>query len=216
MTGYAALQAAAREVHLDILGAFHPTPADGAPKGTKTLMLLGPDEPGFWQIVTASPEWQDGAPDPVDRWSRRVVEALAGGMGGIALFPFDGPPWPPFIAWAKRTGRAWESPVTLLVHDRAGLMVSYRGAIALPFLVDLPATGPRPCDTCTMPCLSACPASALDDTGYDVPRCHNYLTSRPENLCLQAGCAVRRACPLSQTYGRDPAQSAYHMSQFHP
>ena len=216
MTDYAALLAAAREVHLDIFGAFHPVPADGAPEGTGTLLLLGPDEPGFWPVLTGSPEWRDGARNPVDRWSRRVIGALADGMGGTALFPFEGPPWRPFIAWAQRTGRAWRSPVTLLVHDRAGLMVSYRGAIALEDRVALPATGTRPCDTCEKPCLYACPAGALGKAGYDVPSCHTYLTATPENLCLKGGCAVRRACPLSQVYGRDPAQSAYHMSQFHP
>jgi epoxyqueuosine reductase len=53
---------------------------------------------------------------------------MACDLGAKALFPFGGPPWHPFIAWAKRSGRAWESPVGFLVHDQAGLMVSYRAA----------------------------------------------------------------------------------------
>lgn len=199
---------------LAIFGGFHPSPDDGAPPGTQTLLLVGPAEPGFWAHLSASAEWQDGKPDPVDRWSRRVVGRLACEMGAKAVFPFGGPPYAPFQSWAKATGRAWESPVRLLVHDVAGLMVSYRGALALQARLDLPPTGPRPCDSCAAPCLSACPAEALTRAGYDVPACHAFLDSGGD-ACLSGGCLVRRACPLSHSYGRVAAQSAYHMRQFH-
>lgn len=201
---------------LEIFGAFHPNADDGAPKGTRTLLLLGPAEPGFWAHVTASPEFADGAPDPLDRWSRRVIGRMACDLGAKALFPFGGPPWRPFIAWAKRSGRAWESPVGFLVHDRAGLMVSYRGALALRSRIDPPA--PRdaaPCETCARPCLDACPVGALSAGGYDTAACHGYLDTPPGTDCLETGCAVRRSCPVSQAYGRLPAQSAYHMGRFH-
>ena len=58
--------------------------------------------------------------------------AGAARSAATALFPFGGPPWLPFPAWARRTGRAWDSPVGLLVQRRPGLFVSYRGALALP------------------------------------------------------------------------------------
>jgi epoxyqueuosine reductase len=200
---------------LGVMGGFHPGPEDGAPQGTQTLLMVGPAEPGFWAHLTAQPEWLDGAPDPVDRWSRRVIGQLACDLGAKAVFPFGGPPYAPFQRWAKATGRAWESPVRLLVHDVAGLMVSYRGALALKERLDLPQAGPRPCETCTAPCLTACPAGALTGAGYDVPACHAFL-DRPEGQdCLSGGCHVRRACPLSQSYGRVAGQSAYHMRQFH-
>jgi epoxyqueuosine reductase len=198
-----------------VMGAFHPGPEDGLPEDIRTLVMLGPAEPGYWAHLTAQPEWGD-APDPVDRWSRRVIGGMACDLGGKAYFPFGGPPWRPFIAWAKRTGRAWASPVTILVHDSAGLMVSYRGAIGLRERLDLPATGPRPCETCAeQPCLTACPVGALTGVGYDVPACHGYLDTPPGQDCLSEGCAVRRACPVSQAYGRVAEQSAYHMGLFH-
>lgn len=211
--GIAARAAAHR---LDVFGAFHPGPQDGVPPGTRTLLLLGPGEPGFWPHVTASPEFADGAPDPLDRWSRRVIGQLACDLGAKALFPFGGPPWQPFIAWARKSGRAWESPVGLLVHDRAGLMVSYRGALALKVHIDLPAPPQAaPCETCAQPCLRACPVGALSGAGYDTAACHGYLDTGPGADCRNGGCAVRRSCPVSQGYGRLPAQSAYHMARFH-
>jgi hypothetical protein len=210
------IEALARKQALMVMGAFHPDTEDMVPEGTSTVVLLGPAEPGFWAAMTASPEWQDGQPDPIDRWSRRVIGQMACGLGAKAKFPFGGPPYQPFIRWAKRSGRAWASPVTILVHDTAGLFVSYRGAILTKEVLDLPPPPPRPCETCEgKPCLTACPASALTGAGYDVPSCHGFLDTAAGADCMNGGCLVRRACPVSQAYGRVAGQSAYHMRQFH-
>jgi hypothetical protein len=208
------IAAAARAEGLTVLGAFHPVPADGAPAGCGTLALLAPDEPGFWTVFQAAPEFGDGRPDPLNRWSERVIGGLAERLGAAALYPFGGPPWPPFTAWARRTGEAWDSPVGLLVHARLGLFVSYRGALALPQRLDLPAPGRRPCDGCARPCLGACPAGALGGAGYDLAACHRYLDTDPGRDCMGRGCAVRRACPVGRGQ-RPEAQSAFHMAAFH-
>jgi ferredoxin len=201
---------------LTIFGGFHPGPTDGAPEGCETLLMLGPREPGFWDHVTAEPEFADGRSDPLDRWSRRVIGRLACELGAKALFPFAGPPWQPFIAWAQRTGRAQVSPVGLLVHEAAGLMLSYRGALALKEQFDLPPAPPPPCTGCVRPCETACPVGALTATGYDTGACHAYLDTEAGRGCLDRGCRVRRACPVSERYGRRPDQSAFHMRSFHP
>lgn len=216
MTSLAALTWAASESALEVLGGFHPTSQDRVPNGTKTLLLLGPAEPGFWDHVTASPEFRDGLPDPLNRWSTRVVDALAADFGAVALYPFGGPPYQPFITWAKRTGRVWTSPVTLLVHDSQGLMVSFRAALAMPERLELPKPTPCPCDTCEdQPCRGACPVNALSGNGYDATACHDFLDTSPGANCMANGCRVRRACPISQSYGRLEAQSAFHMTYFH-
>ena len=187
---------------LEILGGFHALDDAALPPGTRSLLLIGPKEPGFWPHLTAQPEW-DGAPDPVDRWSRRVIGGIACDLGAKALFPFGGPPYHPFYQWALRTGRVWDSPVRLLVHAGQGLMVSFRGALALKEVVALPPIATKPCDACDRPCLSACPAGALGEGGYDVPACHAYLAAGDRN-CMISGCLVRRACPVSATYARMP------------
>ena len=199
---------------LTVLGTFAPKPSDGL--DAASLALIGPSGPDFWGIVTASPEFGDGAPDPVDRWSRRILDGLAAEVGATALYPFGGPPWHPFIDWAQRTGRIHASPVTLLVHDTHGLFVSFRGALALPEpLTDTAHPGPSPCLTCPdQPCRAACPVTALTADGYDVPACHAHLDTPQGADCLQ-GCLVRRACPVGSGL-RPSAQSAYHMARFHP
>jgi epoxyqueuosine reductase len=200
---------------LMIVGGFTPDPGDGAPSGTCSLLMLGPKEPGFWAHFTAQPEWGDGLPDPMDRWSRRVIGTMACDLGAKAVFPFGGPPHHPFFRWALKTGRIWESPVRLLVHAEQGLFISFRGALALKHPVDLPLPMAPPCTACDRPCLTACPATALTGGGYDVPACHSYLATPKGDDCMDQGCAVRRACPVSHGYARMPEQSAYHMEQFH-
>ena len=132
----AGITAMAAPHHLAVLGGFTCQDDPGLPAGTRSLLLLGPAEPGYWAHVTAQPEWC--APDPIDRWSRRVIGGMACDLGAKAIFPFGGPPYHPFYQWALRTGRVWDSPVRLLVQAEQGLMVSFRGALALKEVVEVP------------------------------------------------------------------------------
>lgn len=218
MDAYSDIAARIAERHLTIMGGFHPEPDDGVPEGCETLLLLGPREPGFWAAVSITESFTDDAPDPLDRWSRQVIGRLACDLGAKAYFPFGGPPWHPFIGWAQKTGRIWTSPVGLLIHDEAGLMVSFRGALGLRERIDLPQPpAARPCESCSaQPCRTACPVDALSETAYDTGACHGFLDTASGRDCLTQGCAVRRACPISRTYGRRPEQSAFHMRSFHP
>lgn len=215
---YQELLKAAQARQLDIFGAFHPEGEDLAPVGAKTLLLLGPHEPGFWPNVSSQPEFSDGNPDPMDRWSKRVVGDWAKTLSATPVYPSDGPPYPPFIRWALRSKRAWSSPVAMLVHDRAGLFVSYRAAIALPQRITLlDGHSANPCETCdTKPCVTACPVSAITEDQYDVQACKTFLSTAEGKDCRFNGCGVRRACPISATYGRLAEQSAFHMDAFHP
>ena len=206
---YARIGAAARPHALAIMGGLH--------EGDGTVVLLGPGE-GFWPHFKQSTEGRDGAPDPIDRWSTRVINTLAKELGAEALFPFGGPPYEPFLRWATDSGRAWQSPAGMLVHDVAGLMVSYRGALRFADTVELPAPpAMAPCHTCEgQPCITACPVDALSAArGYDVAACHAYLDTKAGQDCMNFGCRARRACPISQSFERDPAQSALHMRSFH-
>ena len=211
---YEELDHLCRAKALRILGALsvdreHDTDLDGF----QTLLMLGPDEPSFWSVFTSSAEFQEPK-DPMDHWSKRVIGALADELAGKAFFPSDGPPYPPFFTWATRTQRCHSSPVNLLVHDRAGMMVSFRGALALREAVTLPEPPANPCLSCAeTPCLSSCPVNALTPEGYDVAACKSHISSPEGRECMQ-GCKVRLACPVSQTFGRLPAQTEFHMRAF--
>ncbi|NVK13134.1 MAG: ferredoxin [Rhodobacteraceae bacterium] len=216
---YAAAETAAAGAGLALQGALHPArrPVQALEGGT--LLLLGTGS-AFWPLFQSSLECLDGAPDPVDRWSARVIGALADTLGGTAYFPFGGPPHTPFINWALGTGRFFTSPSQMLVHDSAGMMISMRGAIHFEQEFDIPPAplAQSPCDSCpSRPCLAACPVSALADGGpYDLAACHAYLDTSAGAGCMSGGCLARLACPLSRTARRDPGQTAHHMRHFHP
>ncbi len=208
------IEAMAARHRLAVLGGFTCEDEAGLPAGTGSVLLLGPAEPGYWAHVKSQPEWLDGKADPIDRWSRRVIGRMACDLGAKALFPFGGAPYHPFYQWALRTGRVWDSPVRLLVQAEQGLMVSFRGALALKERVEV-SVATSPCVGCARPCLQACPVGALGAAGYDVPACHAYLSQPDGADCMNFGCAVRRACPVSQGYARLAEHSAYHMGTFH-
>ena len=210
---YKDIETLVRKHKLKIYGAFNPKADDQIDPRIKTLMLLGPDEPGFWNIFTSSTEWVDGETDPMDKWSYRIISKIARETDATPYFPF-GSKRHPFYQWAIRTGSAWASPVSLLVHKDVGLMVSYRGALGFQIKLDVPTPTENPCKICDQPCVQACPISALTIKGYDVKKCKQFLTTEENTYRLSQGCSVRTSCPLSKTLKRHPKQSEYHMSVF--
>jgi len=178
-----------------------------------SLVLVGPNEPSFWDHFRESKEYSDGRDNPLDRWSKRVLDKVAKDVDGAAFYPFGGPPFHPFFTWALETGRFWSSPIQFLVHETEGLFVSFRGAILLDQRIELSPPIASPCETCIeRPCLTACPVGAFAN-GYDVASCKGFLNSRKGIDCMSNGCAARRACPVGQGK-RQPAQANFHMEAF--
>lgn len=201
-------------------GGFHPRAEDGVPPLASgampgTVVLAGMTGACGWDAFRASAEF-GSRPDPLDRWSRRVLGELAGVLGAEALFPFGGPPFLPFLRWARRAEPVHPSPMGPLIHPDHGLWHAYRGALAFAERFELPPRQdrPRPCDTCAdRPCLATCPVHAFSPAGYDVPACVGFLDGPRGNGCLTAGCLARRACPVGQPYA--PEQMQFHMEAFH-
>ncbi len=214
---YAHLEHAAQAAGLIIMGALHPRLSAAKQLDGGTLILLGAAG-AFWPTLQASAEWQDRRPDPVDRWSLRVIGQLAQAFDAKAYYPFGGPPYAPFIDWALKSGRTFSSPVGALVHDTVGMLISYRGALHFANEFPIPeAEGPSPCITCPAPCTTSCPVGALNTHSfYDVAACHDHLSTPEGQTCMTGGCLARLACPLSTGAERDPEQSAHHMRAFHP
>jgi len=155
--------------------------------------------------------------DPLDRWSRRMIEALAGELGGKALFPFGGPPFLPFQQWAQRAEPVHPSPIGILIHPRYGLWHSYRGALGFSekLAIAEPATCASPCESCTGRwCLSACPVAAFSAVGYDVAACVGHLRSAAGGDCIGFGCRTRRACPIGAEHAHGPEQAEFIMRAF--
>jgi len=212
------VRTAAEETGLAFRGAFHPAPAD-IPAGLSagTIVMLGFIGGGHWPSVTASEEFSDGRPHPLDRWSFRVISTLAKKLDAIPLFPFTAPPMP-FIRWAQKAEAVQPSEIGMLIHPDYGLWHAWRGALAFRDRLDLPEQDrrPRPCDSCAAkPCLTACPVGAFrGNSAYNVAACGAHIRT-PEGVdCMTGSCRARRACPVGADYRYSPAQSAFHMRSF--
>ena len=208
---------------LALRGGFHPLPVDGVPalpdgRPTATLLLAGTIGSAWWSVFARAPEAADGRPDPLDRWTRRLLGALAADCGAAALFPFGGPPYLPFQRWARRAEPVAPSPLGILIHPDYGLWHAYRGALGFATALDLPPVAARasPCDDCAArPCLAGCPVGAFTAQGYDVAACVGHLDGAPRGDCLAVGCRARRACPVGPAYRHAPEAAAFHMAAFH-
>lgn len=211
-----------RDAGLAWRGAFHPDPADGVPqiaaaRPVRTLVMLGFVGAQQWGGFSASAEYADGDPDPLDRWSRRLIGALARRHGGIALDPAAGPPWWPFQRWAQRAEPVYASPLGILIHPEWGLWHAYRGALGLPSRLVLPERDerPSPCATCLRrPCLDACPVGAIAAAGYDAAACASHVAGAAGGDCRGEGCRARRSCPVGMRHRYGPDQAAFHMRAF--
>ena len=200
-------------------GAFHLEPEEqiGLLAGMQTIVLVGIVGSAGWDAFAASPEASDGCEHPLDRWSRRCLDSVAQVLGGMALYPFDGPPYWPFQRWAQRAEAVYPSPLGLLIHPKYGLWHSYRGAIAFDQKLDWPSTpaSPSPCETCSSkPCISACPVGAFSDAGYNVGRCIDWLHRDAGKYCMDRGCASRRGCHVGSEHKHSPAQARFGMAAF--
>lgn len=219
---YAALLRDAQHCGLECRGGFHPSAEDSIPAlpdGARpaTLVLLGFVGDRQWDVFLGAPEAQDGLPDPLDRWSRRVIDALGERHRGVGVYPSEGPPWWPFQQWAMRAEHIHASPLGVLIHPEFGLWHAYRGALAFRERLELPPLEPRPspCEGCAdKPCLQGCPVGAFTGGGYAVAACASHVRSAAGTECLDRGCEARRRCPVGAAYAYRPHHAAFHMRAF--
>ena len=203
-------------------GGFCPDTIDGVPAGRDgkapaTLILVGDVGGAIWPFFSRSPEAGDGTPDPLDRWTRRVVDDLAAAAGAAPIYPFGGPPYWPFQRWAQRAESVFRSPLGILIHPEHGLWHAYRAALAFAEAIDLPPrTAARsPCESCAAkPCLSACPVGAFSGKGFAVDACAGHISQSAGEPCMTGGCQARNACPVAPGRRYSGPQIRFHMAAF--
>ena len=181
-------------------------------------ILIGNAGSEFWPGFKKSAEFLDGNPDPLDRWSKRIGLAVAQETAADVVFPFEGPPYPPFLNWAAESGQVHSSPISISIHGEFGLWHAYRFALELDNFTETSVDAKcrsSPCDSCeSKPCLSACPVSAFRSGTYKVNECMDYVRANNQSTCRARGCDARRACPVRPDLQYHADHARFHMKAF--
>jgi hypothetical protein len=213
-----------RALGLNILLGLAPEPFDRAAgpgaieallPGAAGALLLGAGGREFFERFARAPEASDGAANPLDRYTRRVVEAAAesslGALGvrGAVYFPFGVQPVLPFQRLGRAAGLGGPGPLGLQIHPVYGAWWAYRALVIVDrALPPLPAAGDG-CAGCDAPCVAACPARAVARGGFVVSACHaRRAIAEPCRL----SCAARAACVRGPEHRYTGEQLAFHMA----
>lgn len=203
-------------------GGFRFAPEEGAPAGlsgsaAKSVLLVGQAGAAPWPHFL---RWRRSQPenlaDPLDAWSRAVIDGIAAEFGARAVYPSE-KPWLPFQQWAMRAEGLKPSPLGILMHPEYGLWHAWRGALL--FDVEIPIQAPRAvshlCDLCPgKPCLKACPAGAYSEAGFAYRACLGHVRGPSGGPCRTSGCLDRNACPYGAAYRYPADAQAFHMAAF--
>lgn len=186
----------------------------------RSVVLLGNIGSSIWPAFS---RWRNELQnreigDPLDHWSKSIIVPVARVVGATAYFPSD-PPWQPFQQWAMQAEGLQPSPLGILIHPKYGLWHGYRGALGFGrvFAREPEPAAPHPCNLCTdKPCLTHCPADAVNAAGFSVDACRAHLrTPTGAEGCMASGCEARNACPVGQDYRYVSEQLRFHMAALH-
>ena len=193
-------------------GGFNFEPGEDAL--ARAVILVGHGGAGYWPHFKA---WRRRNPtivDPLDTWSRTMIDRVADSIGARTGYPNDRP-YLPFQQWAMRAEGLVSSPLGLLMHPVYGLWHAYRGALLFDHEIPIQAAQKsiHHCDLCIgKPCLNACPVDAFSLSGYAVERCRSHVRAAGV-ACRETGCLARNACPHDAW--RYPVEvQSFHMAAF--
>jgi hypothetical protein len=192
-----------------------PPGPSGAP--AKSLLLVGNAGAANWPHFL---RWRGSQPaglkNPLDTWSRNVIDAVAERFAARAVYPSQ-KPYLRFQQWATRAEGLKPSPLGILMHPQYGLWHAYRGALLFDIELALPAPEKKNhlCDACIgKPCLKACPVGAYSQAGFAYGDCLAHAGGDRGEPCRSGGCLNRNACPYGAEYRYPAAVQAFHMESF--
>ncbi len=185
----------------------------------QSIVMVGVAGSAFWPVFKKSQEFLDGEVDPLDRWSKRIGDLIANEFSVQAVFPFEGPPYHPFIAWAKRCETVHSSKMGFSIHPEYGLWHAFRFALLFPTKqqnLKAKISNENPCLNCAdSPCLTHCPVNAYSEKGFDADECFDYLHQNEQGECRTQGCIARRSCPEGAEFRYIPEHAEFHMNAFY-
>jgi len=178
--------------------------------GFRQLLLFGNGGGTFWQALGRAGMQGE---HPVDRFSvacvaRYMRETLPEHCYRL-LYP--GVTVIPLQTLGKLAGWHHPSPMMVGINAEWGVWFAYRVALLADteLTPTVPWTAPSPCNDCgKRPCVSACPAGALDSGSLQLERCLAYR--RREDSRCRLTCLARETCPAGAAHRYSDQQLRYH------
>lgn len=179
----------------------------------RQLILVGHQGRDFWTALQQ--RGMHGA-HPVDQFvTERIAAWMEGPVRGHAWHQvFPGPQAVGLQHLGRLAGWHHASPFWVGVHNTWGSWFAYRAVVLADtdWAVTPPLGSPSPCQSCSdKPCISACPANALESTQTGAWQLQTCLDFRKQvGSPCQDRCLARNACPVGVAHRYDDAQISYH------
>ena len=97
--------------HLRCCGGFYPSEVDGLDSAIETAIIVGnagnTENSAFWRAFEAG---RQAIKNPLECWTRLVLDQIAEELNAEVIFPFEGPPFIPILAWAQKVEAVYLSP----------------------------------------------------------------------------------------------------------
>ncbi len=186
----------------------------------KSIILVGFAGKEFWSIfqnyLQSNPEFKTNNIDLIDNYTilkfneaSRILDS--NNLEYESFHPFgENAIELNFLKLAELGGAGVPSLLGLLLHPAYGTWISLRGAFITnlePNQYDRPIHSFDPCPTCDKPCISACPAHTISESGWDWEACMKF---RLDDITCAKSCASRLACPYGQEQQYPADQLHYH------
>ena len=187
--------------------------------GSQSILVVASGGQALWRGFLASLEREPrhlvDEPHPIDAYVKRCVAQadalLEAGQRRWLFAEAEPEAFVDFRLLARLANLGLRSRLGLLLHDTYGPWLGLRAAC---FMEDrLEPTPPSPgagCTGCPSPCISACPAGALNIGQWDVEICSQFHSD--SDLC-DSTCHARTACPVGETHRYSPHQIQYHYNR---
>ncbi|MFE0015393.1 hypothetical protein ACFWXH_11150 [Mesorhizobium sp. NPDC059054] len=200
-----------------VFGDGEAVPETSGVRPAKSVLLVGQAGAAPWPYFLG---WREQQPwdlqNPLDTWSREVIDGVAAYFSAWTVYPSD-KPYQPFQQWAMRAEGLKPSPLGILMHPEYGLWHAYRGALLFADEIPIPDIHDsiHLCDLCVgKPCLKSCPVDAYSGDGFAYQSCLAHVHGAEGRPCRTGGCLDRNACPYGADYRYPADVQAFHMASY--
>jgi len=182
-------------------------------KNYSQLILIAHAGTQLWRSLNSNVADVSEKANPIDTYTIDVVQRFLKTEHPSAAYEIVYPGTDTVSLQELGKLAAWHhaSPFMVGINAHVGSWFAYRALVLAntDLAVTTALVSESPCVTCEdSPCISACPAHALDDGKFHLEKCLSYR-QQSDSLCANT-CLARCACPVGSEHRYSDAQMQFH------